>query len=80
MSDQYPEYQRPERKKFQMSFFFDAARAIMYLSIAIFLFTSNNFDGYLGHSFIVGFAAVSGIYGLFRLIRALITIGVIKIR
>jgi hypothetical protein len=34
----------------------------------------------LGHGFIVAFAAVAGIYGLFRLVRALIAFNIIKIK
>lgn len=73
-------YDRPERKIISVSYLFDLARAIMYLGVATFLYTSNNFDSYLGHSFIVWFAIISGIYGLFRLVRALITLNIIKIK
>jgi hypothetical protein len=80
MTEDYPKYQRPDRKKLDISFFFDLTRAIMYIGVAIFLFSSNQFDGYFGHSFIVAFAVVAFIYGAFRLMRALYTIGFIKFR
>jgi hypothetical protein len=66
------------RPKNYLSFMFDMVRAIMYLGIGGFAFSTHKYDDILGRSFIVGFAAVAIIYGVFRLIRALMTIRVIK--
>jgi hypothetical protein len=80
MSDINPQQTtRHKSKQFPISAMFDLVRAIMYLTVSGFLFTSNQFDGYLGHGFIKAFAVVSAIYGLFRLVRALISLKIIRI-
>jgi hypothetical protein len=67
-------------KEIPVSFLFDMVRAIMYISVSVFLFTTDEFNSYLGFGFIKAFATVAGIYGVFRLVRALITLDIIKLR
>ncbi len=68
------ELKRKAPQKIDLGIMFDLARAVMYLSIAGFIFVNKQIETHLGRSFVVGFAVVCAIYGLFRLWRAAYTV------
>ncbi len=80
-NDKLPPFSASEKFKKPtnyLSFMFDMVRALMYLGIGGALLSTHIYDDVLGRSFIIGFAAIAIIYGTFRLVRALMTIRVIR--
>jgi hypothetical protein len=76
--DHLNKYRRRPDRTFQIKIMFDVVRAIMYISVAYYLFTGKFIHAMvegqqLGNGFIRGFASLAFIYGVFRLWRAYIT-------